>query len=69
MSKSKGYPGLRIKELRERMGWTQEQLAQFSGYSRVYINDLENGRIANPSVNAIKKLAALFNRPMEQIWM
>lgn len=68
MKKNKDSPGLRVKELRERMGWTQEQLAQFTGYSRVYINNLEQGRVPKPSFIVIKKLAALFNRPMEQIW-
>jgi transcriptional regulator with XRE-family HTH domain len=68
MSKNKTSPGLKIKELRERMGWTQEQLARFTGLSRVYINNLEQGRVPRPSYNVIKKLADIFNRPMEQMW-
>jgi transcriptional regulator with XRE-family HTH domain len=68
MSKRNDGPGLRIKELREKMGWTQEQLAQFIGYSRVYVNNLETGRVPRPSYKAIKKLAIIFNKRMEQLW-
>jgi len=68
VNKYKGHPGAKIRDLREQRGWTQTQVAEFTGYSRVYINNLERGRVPNPNVNIIKKLATLFSLTVEQIW-
>ncbi len=35
--------GLKIKKLRLKLGWSQEELASKSGLSRVTISKLENG--------------------------
>jgi transcriptional regulator with XRE-family HTH domain len=46
-----------IAELRERRGWTQEQLAERSGLSVRTIRNLELGRIQNPRQSSIDLLA------------
>lgn len=57
--------GRRVKELRVRRGWTQEQLADVSGFSQQYISGLEQGR-RNPTIVTLHELAvALGVRPVE----
>jgi putative transcriptional regulator len=58
----------KIKELREKRGWTQADLAKWTGYSRVYINRLEKGKVPNPSITILKEIACLFGRKIEEIW-
>lgn len=48
--------GQRIKERRIKLGWTQERLAQESGFSRVYIIKIENGRAENPGIKTLSKI-------------
>jgi y4mF family transcriptional regulator len=36
--------GERIKERRNELGWTQEQLAQKAGISKSFLSELENGK-------------------------
>ena len=47
----------RIRELRQDLGWTQQQLSSESGLSRSYISRLEMGDIALPSNGRLKMLA------------
>lgn len=48
-----------MKNLRQKKGWSQEQLAFESGLHRTYISDLE--RCArNPSISIVEQLAAAF---------
>jgi len=56
-----------MRELRLKRGWTQADIAEFTGYSRVYINKVELGEVPNPSVTLIRKLAKLFSLPMEKL--
>lgn len=49
-----------LKELRERKGLNQQQLAESVGVSREYITMIESGQ-RNPSVNLAKKIAIFFN--------
>ena len=54
-----------VKELRTSKGWTQEQLAGFSGLSSVYITKVERG-LCGDSLNALFLLAqAVGKRPSE----
>jgi transcriptional regulator with XRE-family HTH domain len=46
----------KVKALRERRGWTQEQLAKQAGISRVYLARLETAR-QDPSLSTLEKLA------------
>lgn len=48
--------GQRIKELRAKQGYSQEQLAGLADLDRTYINSVENGR-RNISINSLSKIA------------
>jgi transcriptional regulator with XRE-family HTH domain len=47
----------RLKELRQALGWTQQDLSRASGLSRSYISRLEMGDIALPSSDRLRALA------------
>jgi len=51
---------IRLKELRNEKGWTQEQLADASGVGRSYISEIESG-IYNPTADIICKLCKALN--------
>jgi len=57
----------KIASLREKRGWTQQYLADITGYSRVYINKLEQRKIPNPSVAAYKKLSYALGVPIDEL--
>src|SRR5436305_5854922 len=48
--------GLRVRQLRERRGLTQEKLADLSGLHRTYIWGIEQGR-RNPSLTIVVRIA------------
>lgn len=52
--------GVRIKELRNKNGFTQEELAEKLGVKKVSIQKYENGSIVNLKFDTIKKLADIF---------
>lgn len=52
--------GLRIKDLRDKRGWSQYVLAEKSGISRNYLADLECGR-RNVGIDNVEKLAKGFD--------
>lgn len=54
--------GLRqeIQDLRKRKGWTQQQLADRIGVSRIYISKLEQGDRLSPSLDVLERLAQAF---------
>ncbi|WP_082404181.1 helix-turn-helix transcriptional regulator [Saccharothrix sp. NRRL B-16348] len=57
--------GHRIAALRLQYGWTQEQLAEASGFDRKTVNRIENGR-HSPSLDRVFILAdALGVQPLE----
>ncbi|WP_421729709.1 helix-turn-helix transcriptional regulator [Brevundimonas sp.] len=57
----------RLKLLRTERGWTQEQLGQGLGVSRQAVNALETER-HDPSLDLAYRIAALFGRPVEDIF-
>ncbi|MBX3609191.1 MAG: helix-turn-helix transcriptional regulator [Hydrogenophaga sp.] len=48
--------GLRIRQLREAAGYSQEAFADECGYARSYMSRIERG-LGNPSLDAIEVLA------------
>lgn len=48
---------LRIKEVREEHGMTQEQLADKANVNRSLLSQLETGVLQNTSTNTLQKLA------------
>lgn len=57
----------RIKQLREELGLTQEDLARQLKVTRQTINAIENDKY-NPTLELAFKLAFAFGRPIEEIF-
>ena len=57
----------RLRSERERLGWTQAELADRIGVSRKTINTVENGVFVPSTVLAIK-LAHAIGRPVETLF-
>ena len=51
--------GRRIRLLRSRRGWTQQQLADMTGIGRVHVSELENGK-REAGLKMLEKLAGSF---------
>ena len=60
--------GYRIRELREAMKMTQEELADKSGVSRGTISALENGSMRNTASKTLLKLAQALNTSVDRIF-
>lgn len=58
--------GLRLKELRDAKGMTQEDLADKAELFRTYLSRIETGS-ANPTLTAIHKLAAAVGEPVASL--
>lgn len=56
-----------LRAERERLGWTQAELAARIGVSRKTINTIENG-VFTPSTLVALKLARAFDRPVEALF-
>lgn len=57
----------RLKLLRVEQGWTQEELGRRLGVSRQAVNALETEK-HDPSLDLAYRIAALFTRPVEDIF-
>jgi len=57
----------RLKLLRVERGWTQEQMGQALGVSRQAVIALETER-HDPSLDLAYRIAAVFARPVEEIF-
>ncbi|AYV45428.1 transcriptional regulator [Caulobacter flavus] len=57
----------RLKLLRVERGWTQEQLGQRLNVSRQAVNALETEK-HDPSLDLAYRIAAIFERPIEEIF-
>lgn len=57
----------RIRQFREKRGWTQEQLAEMVGVTRQTILFLEKGKY-NPSLRLAYKIAQAFKRSIEDVF-
>lgn len=49
--------GKKVRELRKAHNLTMSELAKKSGTASSYISDLENGKIKNPSITKMEKIA------------
>ncbi len=58
----------RLRELRERQGWSQGELAEQLEVSRQTINALETGKY-DPSLPLAFRIAHLFKQPIEKIFL
>jgi putative transcriptional regulator len=57
----------RVKELREKLGWTQQDLAEAVGVSRQSINSIERQRYV-PSLPLALVFARLFRVPTDELF-
>jgi len=58
----------RVRELRERKGWSQGELAERLEVSRQTINAIETGKY-DPSLPLAFRIARLFAKPIESIFL
>jgi len=58
----------RLRELRDRMGWSQAALAEQLAVSRQTVNALETGKY-DPSLPLAFRIARLFDEPIESIFI
>lgn len=58
----------KIKELREKMGLTQDDLAKKSGVNRTTIVYLESGKEVNVTAGTLKKIAKCLNVDIKEIF-
>ena len=58
----------RVKELRLRRGWTQQQLADAVGVSRQSINSIERNRYV-PSLSLALTFSRIFACPTDEIFV
>jgi len=59
--------GMRIRFLRKRLGWSQEDLALESNVNKNYICDLENGR-RNPSLDILERITKALNITLSELF-
>lgn len=60
--------GNKIKEYREKLGVTQEQLSEDSGVSRSIISGLESGTIKNTTVSTLTSIASALHSSITDIF-
>lgn len=58
----------RLKELRESLGLTQEQLGELLGVSRQAINAIETEKF-EPSIWLAYDISKIFHRPIEDVFL
>jgi len=58
----------RVRDLRERKGWSQGELAERLEVSRQTINAIETGKY-DPSLPLAFRIARLFGKPLESIFL
>ncbi len=59
--------GKHIKTLRNKQHLSQAQLSQRSGIKREYISYLERGKLKNPTLNTLNKIASGLGVPLEKL--
>ena len=58
----------RVRELREKQGWSQGELAERLAVSRQTVNAIETGKY-DPSLPLAFRIARLFEQPIEAIFL
>ena len=61
--------GYKIKDIRESLGMTQEELAEKSGVSRTIISGLENGTERATTTKTLLKLASALETTVDQFFL
>lgn len=58
--------GQAVRAARQRLGWSQEQLAHAAGLDRTYVSGLERGR-RNPALTTQQKIADALGVPLPDL--
>ena len=61
------YVGSAFRQLRERVGISQEELAFRAGLDRTYVSGIERGR-RNPSLKSMQRVAAELDISLDQVF-
>ena len=56
-----------IKELREKLGWSQNELARRSGVKQGVLSDIESGKTKHPRIDTVSAIAEALNVPIEKL--
>lgn len=59
--------GSRVRELREGLGMSQDDLAKLVDVERTYISHIETGRTKLPSLDVLRRLAAALQTPVSDL--
>ena len=62
------YVGPAFRQLRERVGLSQEMLALNAGVDRTYVSGIERG-VRNPSLKSMQRLAAELEITLDQVFV
>ena len=57
----------KVKQLREKLGLSQEKLARLADVSNNTIINIEAGKQDNPTIDTLKKVAKALNVPVENL--
>ena len=57
----------RLRSIRKRLGYTQREAALAAGMSPQYLSDLETGRIRNPSLETLERLAQAYGMGADEL--
>lgn len=60
--------GIRIKEIREERGLTQEELANKANVSRATLSEIENNPQKKPTIRTLEKLASALGVTLDRIF-
>jgi transcriptional regulator with XRE-family HTH domain len=58
---------VRVRELRNQRGWSQERLAEEAGIHRTYLGGIETAR-RNPSLRNIIRIAGALSVPVRELF-
>jgi transcriptional regulator with XRE-family HTH domain len=59
--------GERVREERERRGWSARTLAQHAGVSHAYVSHLEAGQYSRPGIEKLGKIAGALGVKLESL--
>ena len=62
-----GPIGRNVRRLRERQGWSQNELARRSGVSQPFVNQLESGRSAQAQASVLQALARALGVTVDEL--
>ena len=56
-----------IRELREKLGWSQNELARRSGVKQGVLSDIESGKTRHPRIDTMISISKALGVPVEAL--